>query len=221
MALNRAALLAEVDSNWADNTSGNITPAISRSLLSDILNNVWTLQDAQTVSGSPITFVSIALGLSGILYGNGASSVSALSPGQIPGSATNDSATAGNVGEYITATGTAVSLTTATVTNITSILLSAGDWDVWGEVWFNPAASTTISEFAVGSSSVSGILPTPPAGGLNEINATFVTGSSNALPVGVERYSVAGPTVVYLVALAGFAVSTMAATGKIAARRAR
>jgi hypothetical protein len=220
MPLNRAALLAEVDTDLPDNTSGLITPLDLRTVLSDILNNIWTLQDSQTTSGT-ITFSAIALGLTGILYGNGASAVSALAPGQIPGTATNDSATAGNVGEVVTVIGSPTSLTTGTPASLGSATLSAGDWEVWGDVYFNPGGTTTISQIAAGFSTVNNVLPTPPAGGANFINAALTTGATAALPVGRERYSLAGSTPVYLVAQAGFGVSTMAATGKITARRMR
>src|SRR4029077_4886616 len=52
---------------------------------------------------------------------------------QLLGTATNDNATAGNVGEYIESVipaGAAIAITSATNTNLTSISLTAGDWDV-------------------------------------------------------------------------------------------
>ena len=219
--MNRAALLAEVSSDLPDNTSGSITPAIFRALLTDILNNIWTLSDSQTFSGSLAVPSGSSWNLNGILVGNGSSAVSALSVGQIPGTATNDSASSGNIGEYVTATGMTIGLTTATPANITSISLTAGDWDVWADIGFTPAASTTVSALMAGTSGISATLPTVPAGGLHEIQATLTTGVPQALPVGVERYSLAGTTTIYLVAQANFAVSTLTATGKICARRAR
>jgi|SRR5271166_1261549 len=222
MSLNRAALLAEVTTNLPDNTTGAITPAIVRTTLSDILNNIWTLQDPNTAVGDPVTFTSIALGITGLLYGNGAAKVTALAPGQIPGSAANDSASAGNIGEFITATTTGVALTSGAALTITSIALTAGDWDVWGDVVFLPAGTTTIQGFATASNTVTNTFPsTTTGGGLNKIFAPLTTGNSQALPVGCERYSFAGTTTVYLVALAFFGVSTMAADGKLSARRAR
>jgi len=68
-----------------------------------------------------------------------------LTPGQLPGTTTNDNASAGNVGQYITSSvaspGTSVGTTGSTV-NITSILLTAGDWDVHGNVCFNLSGTT-------------------------------------------------------------------------------
>ena len=71
------------------------------------------------------------------------------------GTTTNDSAATGNVGEFVTATvavGAAVALTTATTANVTSISLTAGDWDVSGQVNFTPGATTSITVLQCGVS---------------------------------------------------------------------
>lgn len=60
----------------------------------------------------------------------------------IVGTTTNDSAQAGSVGETITATATGVAQTSATLTNVTSIPLTAGDWDVTCS-WTGTAATST------------------------------------------------------------------------------
>jgi len=68
---------------------------------------------------------------------------------------TNDSATAGNVGEYVESvivTGSSTALTTATAKTVTSISLTAGDWDVDTVVHFNPAGTTTITALIGGLS---------------------------------------------------------------------
>lgn len=222
MSLTRAQLLAEILADLPSGTAGAITAAILRGVLNDIVNNVWTLQDANTLAGAlSLPAGSIWSGLDGILVGNGSSPVTALVAGQIPGTATNDSASAGNIGEFITASLSNVALTTATAANICSITLTAGDWDVWGEVYFNPAGATTITAIAAGTATTSTVLPTAPGGGLVQIAATMTTGTPQALPVGVERYSLGGSTTIYLVALSDFGTSTMQANGKISARRAR
>jgi hypothetical protein len=63
----------------------------------------------------------------------------------IKGTATNDSAQAGSVGEFINNTATGVSMTSTIVANVTSISLTAGDWDVWGSLVFAPAGGTIMS----------------------------------------------------------------------------
>lgn len=147
-------------------------------------------------------------------------------PGQLPATATNDDAPAGRLGEIIESTvlvGAAVSLTVSgTAYNITSISLTAGDWDVWGSVSFAPNAATTISGLAAAISTTSATFPTAPgAGAFVSFNLTFTTGNNQTIPAGTRRISVASTTTVYLVGAAGFAVNVMSGYGYIGARRVR
>jgi hypothetical protein len=143
----------------------------------------------------------------------------ALLPGQLPGTNTNDNAAPGMVGEYITATGTAVSLTTVTPTNVTSISLTPGDWEVAGSFAFNPAGSTVLQAEDVGISTVSATFPAAPF--LFFDNSAKAAGASDGGVVPTQRISVASTTTVYLVAYAAFTVSTCTITGNIQARRIR
>lgn len=148
------------------------------------------------------------------------------SRGQYKGTNTNDNATAGNIGEYVSSTvliGSAAPLTTATFGNVTSISLTAGDWDVWGNVGLVPAGTTTYTGFYGGAiSTTSGTPNVSPNGGANVsfANDAF-TGVSAVFVVGQMRISLASTTTVYLLAVANFGVSTMGAYGFIGARRAR
>jgi len=148
-----------------------------------------------------------------------------VSSGQYPGEPTTGNATAGNVGEFVSQTvlvGAAVSLTNGVAANITSISLTAGDWDVSGNVDFLPAGTTTVNSVSAWTSITSATFPTSPnAGALNRIQAPFTTGVDQVLPVGVQRISVSGTTTVFLSALAGFSVSTMQGYGFLRARRVR
>lgn len=116
--------------------------------------------------------------------------------------------------------GSAVALTTATPANITSISLTAGDWDVFGTVAFAPAASTTISILIGWISVTSATSPGAPNEGAYYLGRlTFTTGAGQAMPVGQKRINLTSTTTVYLSAQASFAVSTMGAYGFIGARR--
>lgn len=145
---------------------------------------------------------------------------------QLVGTATNDSASAGNVGELISSSipsGSAVGLTTATPTDITHVALTAGDWDVWGNIVFSPAGTTTISAISGWLSGTSATVPTlPNAGAYTSLALTFTTGAVQSIPAGAMRVSVpsAGADV-YLSCQASFGVSTMSAYGFIGARRRR
>jgi hypothetical protein len=147
--------------------------------------------------------------------------------GGIVGTTAVNNAQAGSVGELITATiatpGT--SLTTATPANVilTPFLsLTAGDWDVWGNVNFLPAATTSITQLAFGINSVSATLPAAGSGLVQNTFTAFVPG---AIPqcdnVTMIRVNVASTTPYYLVAQAAFTVSTLSAFGTLYARRVR
>jgi len=143
-----------------------------------------------------------------------------------PGTATNDSAAAGVVGEIIESTvlvGSAVSLTTGTAVDVTSVSLTAGDWDVWGNIWFNAAGTTNVTQSHAAISTTTATLPTAPgAGGYNlRRQAAQVPAGAYGMPTGQTRLSLSATTTVYLVASSTFTVSTNAAFGYIGARRVR
>jgi len=144
----------------------------------------------------------------------------------LTGTNTNDAAAAGRVGEYISSTvasANAVSLTNATTSNITSISLTAGDWDVSGEVGFTGNAATS-QTYQLGSISQTS-LSIDQAGGMcvgasPRADTTYQT-SINRMAVIGGRISLSATTTVYLTAQAGFSVSTLSAYGFIRARRVR
>lgn len=145
----------------------------------------------------------------------------------IVGTTTNDSASAGFVGQEITSVvlvGSAVALTTNTQKTITSVSLTAGDWDVTGVLWLDAAGTTTTSRVAVSISQTNDtVVTTPAAGGsFSQIYpSTSTAGANNVLAAPRCRISLASTTTVYLVALATFLVSTLSGYGNIIARRVR
>lgn len=139
----------------------------------------------------------------------------------IVGTTTNDNAVAGSIGEYSSNSASGVALTTSTSASITSLALSAGDWDVSGVVTFVPAATTTVQQIISGISTVNNTLPATNTGGFNLLALTFSTGAAQAFGTNIVRMSLAAPTAVYLIAQATFGVSTMTANGFIRARRVR
>ncbi len=146
--------------------------------------------------------------------------------GQLPGTTTNGDATTGNVGQYVFSqvlSGAAVSLTTATSKTITSISLTGGDWNIWGNVGFVANAATTATIFEGGINSVDNTLPTPPGNG-GYAQFAFAVGAGVTEPVfsvGMVRVPLNSTTTYYLVAQSTFAVNTMSAFGFLGARRAR
>src|SRR5262249_14262350 len=91
----------------------------------------------------------------------GLSAAATAAAGQLPATATNDSASAGNLGEYVSSTipsGSAVSLTTNTQANVTSIPLTAGDWDIDAVAQFTGNVATTVSSQEAGISTTTATL---------------------------------------------------------------
>lgn len=145
------------------------------------------------------------------------------------GTGTNDSAAAGKVGEYIEsviASGSAVSLTSTTPANLTSISLTAGDWDVDAVFQFTGAAGTTVT-YMIGSISTTSATLDATAGrqtGTQENAATAfnnIAGAVLTLTLPPLRFSLSGTTTVYAVAQALFGTSTCSVFGILRARRVR
>lgn len=147
--------------------------------------------------------------------------------GSLPATATNDNAAAGTLGEYIESDivqGSAVALTSGATANVTSIALTPGDFDVWGNIVFAPAAGTVPTVFIGAIDTTSATLPVAPAKGAFSAmrdNSGFPAGANCVLPIGMRRLSVVGGATAYLLANSTFTVSTMTAYGIIFARRVR
>lgn len=153
-----------------------------------------------------------------------------VSAGQYPGEPTTGSATAGNVGEFVSSVipaSSAVSLTTSTTTNVTSISLTAGDWDVWGNVGYVPAATTNTTTYISAINTTSATLP-----GTTQPDKQHFTAYPNAGQVIASgnhvfsttiqtRLSLSSTTTVFLIGRSDFTVSTQTAYGYIMARRRR
>ena len=174
-------------------------------------------------------------GSGGIVLANGptfvtstvtAPSFTANTTSGIIGSTTNDSANSGSVGEYVSAAITSASptsLSNNTVTNLTSISLTAGDWDVWGNVGFLPAATTNYTSLIGFISSTSASIIS------GEQRCTVSSGTSGVVTGGNEvsfcvpgrRFSLSTTTNIYLEVNPFFTVSTMTGYGSIYARRRR
>ena len=189
-----------------------------------LLGNTSAAPAWGTVSGDgSIT----ALGVLTVTETNGVAftAYATASVGQLPGTATNDDAADGKIGEYVSsvvASGSAVSLTTTVAANVTSISLTAGDWDVTGVIDFAFAASTSYTNVAGSISETSATMGAQDSGFDFECPATVPTATSaQAWVVPAVRMSLSATTTVYLVAQATFTVSTLKAYGTIRARRMR
>jgi hypothetical protein len=146
----------------------------------------------------------------------------------IRGTVAADNPQAGSIGEVISstvATGASIALTTVATANVTSIVLSPGDWDVDGRVCFTLASTTTMGYLSCGINTASATLPLNNAGVATQVGAgtnvvTDVT-VDPSLSLSSVRINVSLATTVFLLARAKFATSTCKAYGSISARRMR
>ena len=145
--------------------------------------------------------------------------------GQIPGSATNDSALVGNIGEFISvsvSSAAIISLSSGVATNVLSTVLSAGDWDVLGQAVFKAgAAITVVTSMASGISVTTAALPGAISGLQGQMGLALTGMGDTAIQMGPSRLSLAVPTTTFLVAIATFSVSTAGLYGVLQARRRR
>jgi hypothetical protein len=179
-----------------------------------LLNGVNTWASAQAFSVRP-TFNSATPW----------DSANLATPQSAAGVTDGSSAAAGRIGEVITASvdsGSAVSLTAGTAANITSISLTAGDWDVRGQCATAPAGSTIQTVTACAVNTTSATLP----GGGNLTGYIYLPFTASAgqpviAPTSVSRVNVSSTTTVFLVINSSFSTSTNTAYGVIVARRIR
>lgn len=189
-------------------TNGSGVPALSTTMPNGIHLGIPGSGDITNCTGSP-TLGSVAF--SPTTHG-------------IVGTTSADNALAGYVGEFIGSNipfASAISLTNMTPVNLTSISLSAGDWDVFANVYFATVVVTSFVSFA-GLSQTSLTIPDFSFIYLNS-NGVSVTPNnySDAGCVPYRRFNISSPTVIYLVAQANFVAGSTSLSGGLYARRVR
>lgn len=137
----------------------------------------------------------------------------------IAGTITNDNVQVGSIGEFNQSFANAISISSNTVTNITSIVLTAGDWEVAGTLNTNPNVLTTTTDFIVGVGSVSATLGSFNT--LTNLPINVSAGQNITASTPQVRFSLSGTTTIYLISKITFATSTMTVDGYIKARRIR
>lgn len=139
------------------------------------------------------------------------------STGGLVGVAGTGAATTGYVGERVLSIQTTnQSATTGVAANVTSISITAGDWDIYGSVSVN--ATTILTSAACWASTSSA---TAPDGSLQNIiyeGGSGRTQASGSIPY--LRLSLSSTTTVYL-SFIGVGTGTVTGSGAIYARRAR
>jgi hypothetical protein len=144
--------------------------------------------------------------------------------GQIPGSANNDSANAGNLGEIISSSvvqGSAVVMSNNADVNLTSITLTPGRWTVFVDGVFLLGSSTTVTNINISISTTTGAkdLTAGIFGQLSFPTGTVLGTSNTVVKAGPRTIAVAANTPIYGVGNALFGVSTVSLWGKLWAVR--
>lgn len=126
-------------------------------------------------------------------------------------------AAAGDPGEYVAAQGASFNIPSATPTNLTSRVFSAGDWNIWGYSPFNPTGTGGITGMILSLSLASAAFQ-PPVAQIAAASSALAGCALNTAPI---RFSFTVPTTVYLVGLCTFGASSVSVQGTIYARRVR
>lgn len=140
----------------------------------------------------------------------------------IVGTTTNNNANAGSVGEIQEVKAGVTTITSSTNTNIASISLTAGDWDVSGSVFYGPGSGDTLSVIITALNSVSATLPSYATFPYQQDSGlTVVAGGAATGVVPTQRISLASTTTIYLIGFAQHSGGTCNTQGIIHARRVR
>ena len=156
--------------------------------------NFWGIAGAVTGLGCILQAFGSDTNVIGILNGKGTGGVT------IHGTGTNDNASAGYVGEFVSSQILFASATFYLILhlfqNMTSISLTAGDWDVYANVYFNPS-TTNVSSCIAAINTTSATLPDNSLLSQNGINGA----SEGALGLVVlpQRISIGTTTTVYVI----------------------
>lgn len=154
------------------------------------------------------------------------SAVGVSAVGQIPGTATNDSANAGNVGEFITASrasGSALGLTSGAAASIASVSLTAGNWCITGYAGFSATGTTIIADTVGGASATTNVVGAEGTYSRTVYPASAFAGAATVpiqvIPMACVNLSTT--TTYFLVESADFTISTLGGFGGIFAQRVR
>ncbi len=192
----------------ASGTASSVSVGVGTTV--SLLNSVHASSNTNNITGAATLIYS---GLS--LFSSQTINVTSQSGGLLPGGRFQ-APSAGFIGEQIRsaiASGSPVTLTTATPTNITSISLTAGIWDISGIGIITNSGATTLHQLSVNTTSAT-------IGTLGD-NACYDNTLNNfcTLSIPAWRQTFTTTTPVYLVAQDTFSTGAGAAYGRISATR--
>jgi len=143
-----------------------------------------------------------------------------MADGHIPGEASNGSAASGEIGEYNSITGSGP-LTSGVTINMVSISVPAGDWEVFGHNFIAGGGATSMTNFTMSISTVSGTQNMSTVDRFNQLrNAGGISDPFMTVACGPLRMSFSSTTTVYLVFVATFS-NVLNYSAALRCRRAR
>ena len=188
-------------------TSGHVVPFLDGS---NSWSNTQTFNAGTIFTFSPVFSSDIAIPFGVVGVTNGSNAITG----------TNGEFVSSNIGF-----GSAVPLTSNTPANVTSITLTAGDWDIDASAYYktNSTTNLTLAQFSISTTSATQNLASPFYSQMNWNPSSGIVMGVNTfnLTTPRNRVSISATTTYYLVVNAVFTVATMSAFGYLAARRIR
>jgi hypothetical protein len=186
----------------ANISGGSATPTTPT--VTQLLDSALGSTQGQIAYRNATVWTVLAPGTAGALLETGGAAANPVwsTIGQIKGTTTNDNAAAGNIGETVESDVGFVgpSMTTSgTVYNMTSISLTAGDWEVSGSCAIQPNSGVAVAAILCGISTTSATIPSTARGwSRDNIPYTAPASGFRSLVVSPIRISIASTTTVYL-----------------------
>lgn len=213
-------------------TTASASEAASLKFAEDTDNGTNTVTLIGPASTADVTITMPAATGTMLITGTAINSVPSItfsSTSGVIGTTTNDDAADGSVGQVVSGNvliASHVSLTTVVAANMSSISLTAGDWDVYASFVFDGGGTTVVKQVIGWISTSSASFPDSSL--LTNLNFNYPTGETafnGGAIVGfaapIYRVSVGSTTTVYASAYAEFTTSTCFVSGTLFARRRR
>jgi hypothetical protein len=141
--------------------------------------------------------------------------------GGIIGTTQSTTANAGNVGQIFTSqivAGTPVSISSNTPTDLTSVTVTAGDWDIWGNLTFL-SNSLTVTSMMAWTNLTSATAPDQSLIAMTQQNTPGGNNASCVVPL--QRVNVSTSTPIYISGQATYITGSLTMCGEIFCRRRR
>lgn len=186
---------------------------INTSSLVTLTGNVYANNNTRAINNGSNNFIDNV-----VPSFTSAGLISPTYPVGISGNKTGTVVSVGSIGEVISNTGS-ISPTSGVPTNVTSIVLTAGDWDVNSNIIATGAGTTILIAVQGGINTTSATLPSTVLQGEYFTANNSGGGAAVSVHPADRIFTVSVSTTVYLVVQSTFSTSTMNVQGILTARR--